>query len=141
MFARGMRSRLTVAAMATAALSLALSGCTSSGSAKNSAAGPQGPGNAAANNAGPGKADPPPTSAAEISANVSHAKAVTVDVTQDALAVTVEVADDATTPPVRHHRDGYGLAGLRERVTALDGTLSAGPRAGGGWSVRARIPA
>ena len=76
-----------------------------------------------------------------IARHAAHAGSVTVDVAQDALAVTVEVTDDATAAPARHHRDGYGLVGLRERVAALDGTLAAGPRTGGGWSVWARIPA
>ncbi|MEV7193380.1 histidine kinase [Streptomyces sp. NPDC093510] len=36
---------------------------------------------------------------------------------------------------------GRGTAGMRERATALDGTLEAGPRPDGpGWSVRARLP-
>lgn len=76
-----------------------------------------------------------------IARHAAHARAVTVDVVQDTRSVTVEVADDATAPPARHHRGGYGLVGLRERVEALDGTLTAGPRPGGGWSVLARIPA
>ncbi|GGO29050.1 two-component sensor histidine kinase [Microbispora rosea subsp. aerata] len=36
---------------------------------------------------------------------------------------------------------GRGLAGLRERVDALGGEFSAGPRGDGGFVVRARIPA
>ncbi|MEV7087921.1 histidine kinase [Streptomyces sp. NPDC093085] len=36
---------------------------------------------------------------------------------------------------------GRGLAGLRERVDGLGGEFSAGPVAGGGFVVRARIPA
>lgn len=36
---------------------------------------------------------------------------------------------------------GHGLAGMRERVTALGGELAAGPRTGGGFRVYARIPA
>jgi signal transduction histidine kinase len=36
---------------------------------------------------------------------------------------------------------GRGLAGLRERVDLLGGDFDAGPRAGGGFTVRARIPA
>jgi signal transduction histidine kinase len=36
---------------------------------------------------------------------------------------------------------GLGLIGMRERVTALGGRLRAGPRDGGGFRVRAQIPA
>jgi signal transduction histidine kinase len=36
---------------------------------------------------------------------------------------------------------GHGLAGMRERVELLSGTLQAGPQAGGGYEVRARLPA
>ena len=75
-----------------------------------------------------------------IARHAAHARSVTVDVSQGTRSVTVEVADDAAAPPVRHHRGGYGLVGLRERVEALDGTLAAGPRQGGGWSVRATLP-
>jgi signal transduction histidine kinase len=35
---------------------------------------------------------------------------------------------------------GYGLLGLRERVTLLGGTFHAGPRLDGGFEVRASIP-
>jgi signal transduction histidine kinase len=35
---------------------------------------------------------------------------------------------------------GVGLLGMRERVTALGGSLNAGPRHGGGFSVHAELP-
>lgn len=35
---------------------------------------------------------------------------------------------------------GHGLLGMRERVTALGGTLTAGPRYGGGFRVHAILP-
>jgi signal transduction histidine kinase len=35
---------------------------------------------------------------------------------------------------------GHGITGMRERVQALGGELEAGPRASGGFSVRARLP-
>ncbi|MFC9431016.1 sensor histidine kinase [Streptomyces sp. NPDC056987] len=35
---------------------------------------------------------------------------------------------------------GSGLAGLRERLVAVDGTLEAGPTKGGGFHLTARIP-
>ncbi|GHJ47213.1 hypothetical protein Cs7R123_45550 [Catellatospora sp. TT07R-123] len=35
---------------------------------------------------------------------------------------------------------GFGIAGMRERVALLHGELAAGPRPGGGFVVRARLP-
>jgi signal transduction histidine kinase len=53
-------------------------------------------------------------------------------------SLTVEVVDDGHGSTTTG--DGHGLAGMRERVGALGGTLSAGPRAEGGYSVTATIP-
>ncbi|WP_274557581.1 sensor histidine kinase [Streptomyces spiramyceticus] len=39
-----------------------------------------------------------------------------------------------------HDGGGHGLTGMRERVTALGGTLTAGPRYGGGFRVHAILP-
>jgi glucose-6-phosphate-specific signal transduction histidine kinase len=36
---------------------------------------------------------------------------------------------------------GLGLIGMRERVELVGGTLTAGPRTGGGFEVRALLPA
>ncbi|MEU7454361.1 sensor histidine kinase [Streptosporangium roseum] len=76
-----------------------------------------------------------------VSRHAPHARAVTIGITQHEKAVTVEVEDDAPRMSARRYRRaGYGLIGMRERLEALGGTLSAGPRPGSGWSVRATIP-
>jgi signal transduction histidine kinase len=51
--------------------------------------------------------------------------------------VTVSVVDDGNGGPVTP--SGHGLAGMHERVTALGGTLDAGP-AGTGFALTARLP-
>jgi len=57
--------------------------------------------------------------------------------------IVVEVADAGAAGPVAAPVPGAGrgLAGLRERARLYGGELEAGPRPGGGWLVRARIPA
>ncbi|MEV0091122.1 sensor histidine kinase [Streptomyces sp. NPDC050738] len=52
--------------------------------------------------------------------------------------LTVCVQDDG--PPCDPSDPGTGLTGMRERVTALGGTLQTGPREGGGFTVRAELP-
>ena len=52
--------------------------------------------------------------------------------------LVLEVDDDGTPPHVVV--PGNGITGMRERATALGGTLSAAPRAGGGFRVRAWFP-
>ncbi|MEU7001170.1 histidine kinase [Nonomuraea sp. NPDC046570] len=65
------------------------------------------------------------------------ATAVEVTITYRANAVTVEIVDDGES--AADASDGHGLVGMRERVSALGGTLTTGPAAGG-YAVRAEIP-
>jgi signal transduction histidine kinase len=51
----------------------------------------------------------------------------------------VQVSDDGSGRPGTSG-GGYGLAGLEERVAAVGGCLTAGPRDGGGFTVRALLP-
>ena len=65
---------------------------------------------------------------------------VTVDVTCSAADVTIAVDDDGRGASGGRGEPGYGLIGMHERATRAGGTFHAGPRAGGGWRVRATIP-
>ena len=56
-------------------------------------------------------------------------------------ALAVQVDDDGTGDGARPGGPGLGLLGMRERVSALGGCLQAGPRPGGGFRVRAELPA
>ena len=51
----------------------------------------------------------------------------------------IEVADDGRASPDADG-GGQGLIGMRERVQLFGGTLESGPRPGGGFLVRARLP-
>ena len=63
---------------------------------------------------------------------------VVVRITGEPRRVRVSVRDDGTG--AGRGRDGYGLAGLRERAALLGGELSAGPAADRGWRVEAELP-
>jgi signal transduction histidine kinase len=78
-----------------------------------------------------------------IARHASGAREVTVTLAHDRRVITVEVTDDAppAAGPRFPHAGGYGLVGMRERVEALGGTLSAGPGRRAGWSVLATLPA
>jgi signal transduction histidine kinase len=63
--------------------------------------------------------------------------------------LSVQVVDDGKGPVIstgtsagpRPSGPGLGLVGMRERVSALGGWLHAGPQDGGGFQVRAELPA
>lgn len=54
--------------------------------------------------------------------------------------VAIRVDDDGAARPDCPPQPGHGLTGMRERVTALGGTLHTGPREEDGFSVRAELP-
>lgn len=66
---------------------------------------------------------------------------IAVDVVCDEGVVDVTVRDGGGTDGPRLPGAGRGLIGMRERAAAYGGSLHAGPRAEGGFEVRARIPA
>jgi signal transduction histidine kinase len=80
---------------------------------------------------------------------LKHAGAARADVTVGCVdeVVTIEIADDgggleaARVLAEAEQGAGRGLAGMRERVALFGGDLSAGPGPGGGFTVRARLPA
>jgi signal transduction histidine kinase len=55
--------------------------------------------------------------------------------------LTVQIDDDGHATPDAPPVPGTGLIGMRERVTTLGGRLRAEPRPGGGFTVRAELPA
>lgn len=73
---------------------------------------------------------------------IKHAGASKAEVTINYAppSITVEISDDGrSVPGGADVTEGYGLAGMRERVSALGGVLTAGP-VPGGFAVRADIP-
>ncbi|KAB2975549.1 two-component sensor histidine kinase [Streptomyces sp. SS1-1] len=72
----------------------------------------------------------------------AHGSRTSVTVRHGKREITVEVGTEGTgSRAAAVGGSGRGLAGLRERVDVLGGEFSAGAVAGGGFVVRARIPA
>ncbi|MFI5927469.1 sensor histidine kinase [Micromonospora sp. NPDC051543] len=69
-----------------------------------------------------------------------RADEVTVEVTDRGVGVPGRLDAAGDLEPADGRSGGHGLAGMRERVTALGGRLSVGPRSDGGFRVWARLP-
>jgi len=65
---------------------------------------------------------------------------VTVKRAKNAVTVTVEDDGRGVISDATKTKGGHGLAGMRERVLALGGSIEFGPRPGGGFRVRATLP-
>ncbi|MFF3753999.1 sensor histidine kinase [Streptomyces sp. NPDC002018] len=63
-----------------------------------------------------------------------------VSVVRVGATVEITVLDDGEGTGEPADGGGHGLLGMRERVTALGGTLTAGPRYGGGFRIQAILP-
>jgi signal transduction histidine kinase len=74
---------------------------------------------------------------------IRHARAGRASVTigYHAPLVQVRVGDDGTAspPPGAGAQRGHGIDGMRERAALHEGSLTAGPSAGGGWVVAATL--
>ncbi|HWK92655.1 MAG TPA: sensor histidine kinase [Luteimicrobium sp.] len=65
---------------------------------------------------------------------------VTVVLRWDRDAVVLDVQDDGRGAAATSDGAGYGLLGMRERAAVFGGTVSTGPRPGGGYRVRLELP-
>jgi signal transduction histidine kinase len=73
---------------------------------------------------------------------------VTVDIERDERALRLAITNSAPSPAIQEpltrlreiDRIGHGIAGMRERITLLGGSLAAGPMADGGYAVAATLP-
>jgi signal transduction histidine kinase len=76
---------------------------------------------------------------------VKHAGASAVEIALaiESAELVIEVADDgsgAAAAAGDNHHDRLGMVSMRERAQRWGGRFAAGPRPGGGWSVRVQVP-
>jgi signal transduction histidine kinase len=72
--------------------------------------------------------------------HAGQVKHVVVQVSYEPQQVVVQITDDGRGASVATNVDGHGLVGMRERMALCGGSVTAGPRPGGGWHVRASAP-
>jgi signal transduction histidine kinase len=65
---------------------------------------------------------------------------ITIEYRPEELVVQVEDDSGGRGPVAAPAAPGNGISGMRERATALGGSLTAQPLLEGGWQVRARLP-
>ncbi len=70
----------------------------------------------------------------------SNADSCTIRVMVDGDAATVAVVDDGEAATATKPAAGNGLAGLAERVDAVNGQMEAGPQPAGGFRLRVSVP-
>ncbi|WP_432041796.1 sensor histidine kinase [Streptomyces cadmiisoli] len=71
----------------------------------------------------------------------SGARHAVVSVNRQGSGLSVEIRDDGSPPQAPGMPGGFGLLGMRERAVAAGGTLEHGVMDGGGYRVRAVLPA
>jgi signal transduction histidine kinase len=74
---------------------------------------------------------------------IKHARRATrvrVAVEGEPGVVRLTVSDDGEAVPVNGSSSGYGIIGMKERVSLLGGTFEAGPNRDSGWTVTAVLP-
>jgi len=68
------------------------------------------------------------------------ARRVELEVTAEAGAAVLTVTDDGAGLPAEHEGRGFGVAGMRDRVALVGGSLDLRDHAGGGARLTVRIP-
>jgi signal transduction histidine kinase len=69
-----------------------------------------------------------------------HVTQIRVEVAGERDCVRLTVDDDGRSGAGARATSGFGLVGMAERAKLLGGVVEAGPRADGGWTVRAALP-